>query len=415
MFDRSSWISVLKSWSPFSSFEDKFFHIDWSKTLTDPHFIRWMLSFSYYSLIKSKKQDMNQKEMQKFTFFAIDRLKETISKYKMDRECGLNDRGILYTSHDKTERSNVDAKKEDQNHSCQNLDEDQMISIEPIISSWEDVPLRGDLFSGPNWMSANSEVFTQNLARYSEENFDTIFRFNTKVEDFEIDERTCFNGAKELKRIKKIYTERGYIDVDDKTEIIIAAGSWTPRILWKCGYFAPIYPMKGYSVSFDLSEKKLQELNSSFSGFHVPTRMIIDKKMYISRLGKNIRVTSIGEFCGWDTKPDAVVDKSFRDKGRKHVPNVADIFDNTPTRCGLRPQSADSVILLGRVDGMQNLSVNVGPGQTGWKLAIGAANLLSAILDDDTNGYPFDYETLSPKNKVVYAPFWSFISKLRWE
>ena len=111
MFDRSSWISVLKSWSPFSSFEDKFFHIDWSKTLTDPHFIRWMLSFSYYSLIKSQKQEMNQKEMQKFTFFAIEQLKETISKYEIDHECGLNDRGILYTSHDKTERSSVDANQ----------------------------------------------------------------------------------------------------------------------------------------------------------------------------------------------------------------------------------------------------------------------------------------------------------------
>ena len=143
--------------------------------------------------------------------------------------------------------------------------------------------------------------------------------------------------------------------------------------------------------------------------------MIIDNKMYISRLGQNIRVTSIGEFSGWDTTPDEIINREFREKGRKHVTKMIENFDKTPTRCGLRPQSADSVILVGRIDGIQNLSVNVGPGQTGWKLSIGAANVIGAVLDDDIDGYAFDIEKLSPKNKIVYAPIWSYLSRLRWD
>ena len=38
------------------------------------------------------------------------------------------------------------------------------------------------------------------------------------------------------------------------------------------------------------------------------------------------------------------------------------LFDLTPTRCGLRPYSADGIILLGRIEKITNLSVNVGPG-----------------------------------------------------
>ena len=414
MFDRNSWISVLKSWSPFSSMEDKFFQINWSRTLTDPHFIRWILYFSYYSLIKSQAQDINRLQMQKFTYYAIDRLKETMVKHEIGTECGLNDQGILYTSHDKRDTSYVNSKEDEQNKSCKHLSQKEMIELEPSISQWDDIPLTGDLYSGPNWLSANSEVFTQRLAKYCEKNLGVSFQFDTRVEGFEMD---MSPGIEEngLKKIKRIYTNKGYIEVDDKTEVVVSVGSWTPRILWNCGYFVPIYPMKGYSVSFNLSEKPIEELRSPSPDVNIPTRMIIDNKMYISRLGQNIRVTSIGEFSGWDTTPDEIINREFREKGRKHVTKMIENFDKTPTRCGLRPQSADSVILVGRIDGIKNLSVNVGPGQTGWKLSIGAADVIGAVLDDNTDGYAFDIEKLSPKNKIVYAPIWSYLSRLRWE
>ena len=63
---------------------------------------------------------------------------------------------------------------------------------------------------------------------------------------------------------------------------------------------------------------------------------------------------------------------------------------------------------------MKKLSLNVGPGQTGWKLSVGAASVLAANLDNDTYEYPFDLQKLSPADKVVYAPFWSMLSRLRW-
>ena len=38
----------------------------------------------------------------------------------------------------------------------------------------------------------------------------------------------------------------------DWANLVVAAGSWTPKLLALCGFFCPVYPMKGYSVAMDL-------------------------------------------------------------------------------------------------------------------------------------------------------------------
>ena len=120
-------------------------------------------------------------------------------------------------------------------------------------------------------------------------------------------------------------------------------------------------------------------------------------------------MTSVGEFSGWDTAPDPEVNKEFRIEARSHVPALAEFFDATPTRCGLRPYSADGIILLGRVENTANLSLNVGPGFNGWKICLGAADVLAATLNkEDTSLFNFDCSKLSPTNRVKSSPHQSF-------
>ncbi len=40
-----------------------------------------------------------------------------------------------------------------------------------------------------------------------------------------------------------------------RNQVVFAAGSWTPRLLWHAGLFVPVYPMKGYSLAMDLPEE----------------------------------------------------------------------------------------------------------------------------------------------------------------
>ena len=34
----------------------------------------------------------------------------------------------------------------------------------------------------------------------------------------------------------------------------LAAGSWTPQLLWHAGLYLPIYPLKGYGLVMDLDK-----------------------------------------------------------------------------------------------------------------------------------------------------------------
>ena len=72
--NRDSWLSVIKSWNPFTSMpEDKFFHINLLKTITDPHFIRWAMLFTYNSIKNQNDFEQDrQKQQFKFTLFSQD-------------------------------------------------------------------------------------------------------------------------------------------------------------------------------------------------------------------------------------------------------------------------------------------------------------------------------------------------------
>ena len=80
-------------------------------------------------------------------------------------------------------------------------------------------------------------------------------------------------------------------------------------------------------------------------------------------------------------------------------------------RCGLRPYSADGIILLGRVSGFENLSLNVGPGFNGWKINVGAAEVLAAGLEGlEIEQLPVQPESLLPGKRVWKSRGWATVT-----
>ena len=286
----------------------------------------------------------------------------------IEEKCGINCAGALRLKYpgslkSKTKKNSY-SEEPIKNVYANSLTGDSLSSIEQSILNWpravESAEFETESCAG------NCENFTKILANISKEQFGVTFLMHTDVKAFDIDWNELNDSDKKTKAIKAIYTSKGKIAVDSNTEVIIAAGSWTPKLLWLCGYFAPIYPMKGYSVAIDLPPEGSDNRPEESA---IPSRMLIDQKLYISRLGNQIRITSMGEFCGWDTKPDYTIDRIFREAGKIRVPGLKPLFDASPTRCGLRPYSADGIIILGRIEDTTNLSVNVGPGFNGWKIS----------------------------------------------
>ena len=145
--------------------------------------------------------------------------------------------------------------------------------------------------------AASSERFTEELARRCEEdpNLDVTFLYNTRVEDA----NTTTSSDDEKCRVTQLLTNKGVIDVGD-AEVLVAAGAWCPKITAHLGLYCPVYPLKGYAMS--ISAKQVLA-STSLKETDLPSRIVSDKYMYTSRLGDEIRITSIGEFCAWSTSP----------------------------------------------------------------------------------------------------------------
>ena len=146
--------------------------------------------------------------------------------------------------------------------------------------------------------AASSERFTEELAERCEKDpkLDVQFLYNTKVKGVS----TGPSCGSQKRRVTQLQTNRGVIDVSQDTQVLVAAGAWIPRILSSMDLYAPVYPLKGYCLSMNaeevLSSKTIKPQD-------LPTRIVCDKYMFTSRLGDEIRITSIGEFSGWSTKP----------------------------------------------------------------------------------------------------------------
>jgi D-amino-acid dehydrogenase len=254
---------------------------------------------------------------------------------------------------------------------------------------------------------------------------DVTFLYNTQIIRITTidDDDDNQKSKNKQRRITQLHTNRGVIPIPDDVQVVVAAGAWTPRILAYMDLYVPVYPLKGYAMSVSASEALASSSSneqSSVQPSDLPSRIVSDEYMFTTRLGSDeIRITSIGEFSGWDTQPTPHVDVAFRQEAKRQFPQLADLIDRAVTRCGHRPFVNDGILLLGAVDSHPNLYVSCGPGSNGWKLCIGSGEILRRIMAGETpqqiqQELGFDVTPFSPSGRVLYAPWFTKLCRARW-
>lgn len=239
------------------------------------------------------------------------------------------------------------------------------------------------------------------------------FSYETKVQGIVAGKLTESNKP----RITKIQTNKGVITVPEDVHVVVAAGAWTPHVLALMDLYAPVYPLKGYALS--VSAKQALASNPSLKPQDLPSRIVCDKYMYTTRLGDEIRFTSIGEFSEWDTKPTPDVDANFRREAVRQFPQLKELIAQAKTYCGHRPYVSDGILLLGACDTHENLYVTCGPGSNGWKLALGSGDVVARLISGQTQEeiqaeLGFDVSAMSPTGRVLNAPVFAKICRARW-
>jgi D-amino-acid dehydrogenase len=449
--DKNTWLAVLKCLAPrpvqrlvWGQADDfAFFRIDWFSSLSDPFFLRWAWTFTHTSLFPNVEQQDKQKHMLQFTKFAV---QDMVNMFEDPRDnmkdcAGYNSRGSLAVSYDEPEGSGSPSPFPDDKPKVMSSENDEdnknykdsppkelKLSLEPnrriegteaVLKEepslkFQKIPPTSAKFEYEA-KAASSGRFAKELARrcVNDPSLDVSFIYDTKVLGVDTSKS---NSAKH--RITALRTNHGVIDVSEDMHVVVTAGAWTPHILALMDLYAPVYPLKGYAMS--VSAKQALAENTELLPQDLPSRIVCDKYMYTTRLGDEIRITSIGEFSEWNTKPSPEVDENFRQEAMRQFPQLSSLISQATTYCGHRPYVSDGILLLGACsDTYDNLYVSCGPGSNGWKLAMGSGEVVARLVSGEKieqmeEELGFDANAFSPQGRVLDAPTFAKICRARW-
>lgn len=179
------------------------------------------------------------------------------------------------------------------------------------------------------------------------------FHFDTKVSRVRV----------EKDQVVALETSSGTIEAD---AYVIANGVGAQALAGQVGIDPLIYPLKGYSLTYQLSERS-----------SAPTASISDvqNKVVYARLGNRLRVAGMVDIGDHslhiDPRRVAALERQVQDYfPRLHAVAAPEAWT------GLRPARPDGKPLVGPTP-YSNLWLNVGHGALGFTLAAGSAELLA--------------------------------------
>lgn len=322
---------------------------------TDPHMIRWGLLFLRNCLPSYARR--HSEVMLRLGLYSKQKMAELMADTRV--EFHHLAKGILHVYSD--QKSFDSARKQAEFQHTLGCDEvvltrDASFALEPTLANTT-MDIVGGIHA-PIDESGDIFLFTKNLANYCR---DTL--------------RVNFVFGKSIRRIHKADNAISHIELEgEKPEFlsgfdgyVMAMGSHSSVYLRQIGLYVPVYPMKGYSISFAASE-------------FCPSISITDDaaKQVYSLLGNTMRVAGTAEFAAYNDSVRKVrIDPLV--KGMQKLFPKAPIEHMTEWAC-LRPSTPDGPPIVGKTP-ITNLYMHTGHGTLGWTQSAGTARLLADAID----------------------------------
>ncbi|MFZ6048240.1 D-amino acid dehydrogenase [Pseudomonas sp. CR3202] len=233
------------------------------------------------------------------------------------------------------------------------LDRDGIARVEPALASVKH-KLAGALRL-PNDQTGDCQLFTTRLAEMAEK-LGVEFRFGQNIE------RLDFAGD----RINGVWIN-GKLETADR--YVLALGSYTPQMIKPLGIKAPVYPLKGYSLTVPITNPDM-----------APTSTILDEtyKVAITRFDKRIRVGGMAEITGFNLDLNPARRDTLEMITADLYPEGGDL-SQAVFWTGLRPATPDGTPIVGATP-FRNLFLNTGHGTLGWTMACGSGRLLADLM-----------------------------------
>ena len=174
-------------------------------------------------------------------------------------------------------------------------------------------------------------------------------------------------------RQQRIVAARTATHTIEADQFVLALGSESPRLARSVGLRLPVYPIKGYSMTLDISQVPA----------HAAPRLNVTdiaSKVVFARIGSRLRVAGMAELVGHDRvlRPQAI--ESLQRSTRALFPAL-NAGNAEPPWTGLRPATPTGLPIVGvQAGGPHNLVVNTGHGALGLTLAFGTAQQVAQQL-----------------------------------
>jgi D-amino-acid dehydrogenase len=285
---------------------------------------------------------------------------------------GQTNRGVLYLYRDERELE-VGAKKmqllADHGQKIETLDADGVVNVEPTLEPVKD-RITGAIY-GMTDGSGDSQLFTNKVADICR-GMGVRFHLGRQIRSLIAD------GD----RVSGVVTDDGIARADN---YVLSLGVDSPKVAKTVGIRIPIYPAKGYSVTFPIKHNNEAPLVGG-----------VDEELLVAwcRLQNSLRMTSTAEFAGYNRSWKPKDFWNIHKMAEILFPNAADYSSGRYRSC-LRPMTPDGPAIIGRGP-HTNLFYNTGHGHMGWTMACGSSRAAADIIEGktpefDVSGHHFRY------------------------
>ena len=167
-------------------------------------------------------------------------------------------------------------------------------------------------------------------------------------------------------RFTEVRTASGPIAAD---AVVLAAGAESGRLLRGTGIRVPLYPIKGYSLTANITHHEFAPMISIMDDAY---------KVAITRLGNRLRIAGTAELSDRRLKMRGAALGTLLKVARDWFPGAA-AYSKARPWVGARPMLPDGPPVLGATP-LSNLFLNLGHGATGWAMACGSARLVADVV-----------------------------------
>lgn len=195
-------------------------------------------------------------------------------------------------------------------------------------------------------------LFTQALMQHAQA-LGVQFHFGCQIEGFE----------QQQGRVHAVRIDGQSVKAD---AYVVAMGAYSTAILSRIGIKAPIYPLKGFSLTVPIIDEALS-----------PVSTVLDEtyKVALTRFDNRIRMGGMAGVNGFDLSTPIRYEAMLKRIFTRVFPGAGDL-SQASFWTGLRPATPDGTPIVGKTS-HANIWMNAGHGTLGWTMACGSAACLA--------------------------------------